>query len=247
VPETFRALNSEALLSSLDEEQRVVRVERFDEALTVMDTDLPTVEAQLTAFRRRKAKARDERAFLDELCVRWNGQVRRQDRPAFGAFLDDVETEIDPPDWANRLRNRLGLAHYHVPASGDPIPVALVSYRVAEVLAAAGDPQRAFSVPTVLDGELNAHFFPAPSGVGYGRTLGLEPDPECEQLVAEVLHRRIDYTPYHLMKVGWVTTPIPPYASGAAFARLRNGHRFCLRYESGQDDFGENIPEDRDG
>ena len=65
--------------------------------------------------------------------------------------------------------------------------------------------------------------------------------------VAEVLHRRIDYTPDHLIKVGWVTTPIPPYATGAALARLRNGHLFCLRYESEQDDFGDDIPEGSDG
>ncbi|HEX9734399.1 MAG TPA: hypothetical protein VGG06_20700 [Thermoanaerobaculia bacterium] len=248
VPETFRADNAEALLAGLDEEQRVVRVERLDGVLVSIGTDLPTVEAQLAAFRRGTARSRDASAFLERLCLHWNQDLRPQDRPTFGAFLDDVETEIEAPDWANRLRNRLGLSHYHVPAGGARIPVALVSYRVAEVIAAAGgDALRAFSVPTVLDGELNAHFFPAPSGVGYGRTLGLEPDPECERLVAEVLHRRIDYTPDHLLKVGWVTTPIPPYASGAALARLRNGHLSCLRYESHQDDFGEDIQEERDG
>lgn len=247
MPETFKEINSEALLSGLDEEQRVVRVERLDGVLVSIGTDLPTVEAQLAASRRGTARSRDAWAFLDHLCKHWNEDLRPQDRPAFGAFLDDVETEIDAPDWANRLRNRLGLSHYDVPERGTRIPVALMSYRVAEVIVAAGDVHRAFSVPTVLDGELNAHFFPAPTGVGYGRTLDLEPDPECERLVAEMLHRRIDYTPDHLLKVGWITTPIPPYASGNALARLRNGHLFCLRYESGQDGFGEDIPEERDG
>lgn len=247
VPETFEADNGDALLTGLDEDQRVVRVERFDEALAVMGTDLPAVEAQRAAFRRGKAKAPDARAFLEELCERWNRQVRRQDRPAFSAFLDDVETEIDAPDWPDRLRNRLGLSHYHVHDPANPIPIALMSYRVAEVLDSAGPGASSFAVPTVLDGKLNAHFFPAPSGVGYGRTLGLQPDPNCELLVAEVLHWRIDYTPDHLMKVGSITTPIPPYTSGSAFARLRNGHLFCLRYETDQEEFGEDIPEEYDG
>lgn len=248
VPETFTAINAEAHLRELDTAQWVVRLERFDEVLDGLQTDLATVAEQLAALRGENTEKRMARAFLEELCQHWNGEVRRQVRPTFGAFLDDVETEIAPVDWPNRLRNRLGLAHYHVPAGGQPIAVALTRYRVKDVLTAAdGNEQEAFAVPTVLDSEINAHFFPAPRQIGFGRTLALEPDGDCERLAAEILHRRIEYTPDHLLKVGWVTTPIPPHATGAALSRLRNGHLFCLRYESGLDDFGSHIPENGHG
>lgn len=189
------------------------------------------------------------RQFLENFCEQWNTSVRTDHRPTFAAFFGDVEEDVEAIDWPNRLRDRLGLSHYNV--LGDrtpPKPVALLRYRVKEVLAAGSDQDGAsFAVPTVLDGELNTHFFPAPREVLYGRSLDLNPDPECERLVAEVLHRRIEYRPEHILKVGKITSPLPPFQTGTAFARLRNGHRFCLRYESGREDFGENIPEGEHG
>jgi hypothetical protein len=118
-------------------------------------------------------------------------------------------------------------------------------YRVSMVLQDLNRPteEGAFAIPTVLDSEFNAHFFPAPQQAPYGRTLDLEPDPECERLVSEILHRRLDYRPEHIYKLGEVTLPIPAYNSGVDFARLRNGHLFCLCYESGINDFGAEIPE----
>lgn len=249
VPETFTAVNADALRPELAPTQWVVRIENLGGVLAHKGTriSLPAVQEQLEIWRRDDdhAAAAQARQFLEDLCEHWNGVIRRDHRPTFAAFFDEVDEEAQADDWPNRLRDRLGLSHYDVPASGRRIPVALVRYRVEEVLAAIGEEEgdRAFAVPTVLDGELNSHFFPAPRGIGYGRTLDLRPDEECERLVAEVLHRRIDYTPDHLHKVGWISTPIPPYSRGTAFARLRNGHLFCLRYESDREDFGEEIPE----
>lgn len=115
-------------------------------------------------------------------------------------------------------------------------------YRVAEVLEVASDDDLpAFAIPTVLDGELNSHFFPSPKNANYGRTMNLEPDENCQRLVSEILHRRIDYRPEHLDRFGWISKPLPPCFAGDAFARRRDEHLFCLRYESDRNNFGDNI------
>jgi hypothetical protein len=253
VPGTFSPLNIDALQPAPAPSQWMVRIENFGEVLHDRGPlfTMAKVQEQLEIWRRNddQAAAAKARQFLEGLCETWNTEVRKDYRPMFASFFDEVEEEVTADDWPHRLRDRLGLSHYDVPPSGSPIAVALMRYRVAEVLAGMGgdEQERAFAVPTVLDGELNVHFFPSPREVVYGRTLDLRPDEDCERLVAELLHRRIEYTPDHLYRVGWMTSPIPPYDNGAAFARLRNGHLFCLRYESGREDFGADIPGGDDG
>lgn len=245
-PETFSDINRDAMLIGLDENQYIVRVENLHEALDSQNIALTTLITQLDIWRDtlgdQEAK-QDAVGFLTQFCEHWNLSVRRQNRPAFAAFFDELDDEIQAPDWPHRVRNRLGLSHYD--GLSNPIPVALMRYRVKEVLDGLGEEQkkRAFAVPTVLDGELNAHFFPTPHSAQYGRTLQLEPDSDCDKLVSEILHRRIDYTSEHIYKVGLITDSIPPFVRGANFARLRNEHLFCLRYETGIEDFGEDIPE----
>jgi hypothetical protein len=253
IPETFSPLNTDALQSAPAPSQWMVRIENLGEVLHDRGPlfTMAKVQEQIEIWRRNDdhAAAIQARLFLEGLREIWNTEVRKDQRPMFASFFDELEEEVTADDWPHRLRDRLGLSHYDVPPSGSPIAVAVMRYRVAEVLAGMGaeERDRAFAVPTVLDGELNTHFFPSPREIGYGRTLDLRPDEECERLVAEVLHRRIEYTPDHIYRVGWMTTPIPPYDHGPAFARLRNGHLFCLRYESGRDDFGEDIAEGADG
>lgn len=116
-----------------------------------------------------------------------------------------------------------------------------MKYTVADVLAEcpAGEAGRAFAVPTQLDGALNWYFFPAPTKLGYGRTLDLAKDENCDRLVSEILHRRIAYKPEHLYKIGTVSRPIPEIP----LRELRNTHLWCLRIETDRDDFGEEIPD----
>jgi hypothetical protein len=246
-PDTFTRLNQDALLLGLAEEQYILRIERLDAALGGMGYNLADFAKHLDKWRNTndREEKEDAFAFLDDFCKHWNDNVRRDKRPAFAAFYDELEEDIGDSGWPDRLRNRLGLSHYDVPSVTSVIPVALMRYRVSKVLQGLEQEEkdRAFSVPTVLDSELNAHFFPSPGNTEYGHTLDLEPDPDCERLVSEILHRRIDYHPDDIYKLGNITTPIPPYYTGDAFAMLRNGHLFCLRYESGIDAFGEDIQE----
>lgn len=191
-------INHTAFLTGLDQNQYVVRLENLGTALDGIRCTLATLQEQLDHWQRSPDSdtGRDALAFLENFCEHWNSSVRRQNRPAFAAFYDEVEPESEAPDWANRLRNRLGLSHYAAPL----VAVALVRYRVSEVLRdlSGTEVELAFAVPTVLDGELNVHFFPTPRSAQYGRTLALEPDPDCERLVSEILHRRIDYHPEHI-------------------------------------------------
>ena len=243
IPETFCSLNRDAILSGLAENQYIVRIERLDNVLKAHHYDLTQLDEAVKKFRSSNVaqqEREDSIAWLEDFCNQWN-VIRRDNRPAFAAFYDELEKDIESPDWANRIRNRLGLSHYQVLDTGNTIPIVLMRYRVNGVMDAVEETGRdfAFSVPTVLDGELNTHFFPSPREMGYGRTLNLEPDPDCENLVSEILHRRIDYQPSNFYKVGTITTPIPLYS----LAKLRNSHLFCLHYEAESEDFGENIPE----
>lgn len=247
-PETFTAANAEALLAGLDERQYLVRIETLVRPLRAQKLELAQLENLRQVAARDPESDRRQAAtdLLAEFCRLWN-QIR-DNRPTFVAFYHEVEAEAGDKDWPHLLRNRLELSHYGVPAGAPPTPVALVRYRVEEVLGAlAGDDGGgAFAFPAVLDGPLNSHYFPAPREAQYGRTLSLEPDPECERLVSEVLHRRIEYRPEHLFRLGQMTQPLPPHSGGAAFARRRNEHLFCVRYETNRKDFGARMAEGGD-
>ena len=241
-PETFTELNQVALVPGLDEQQEFLRMEGIDRPLTEQGLDLAQLAEQLEAFRGSDAGRHDRaRAFLEEFCLRWCEKL--DGRPSFVCFADELAGEIDAPDWAERFRDRLGLSQYD-PAPGTMLPVALMRYRVREVLRVHSREARlCFSVPTCLDGPLSAHFFPSPGAVPYGRTLDLTEDTECERLVSEILHRRFDYRPEHLLKVGFIRRATPRLP----LARLRNQHLFCLRYHSGKDAFGEEMADGLDG
>ena len=61
-------------------------------------------------------------AALDQFLLNWNQQ--RDNRPAFAAFYDEVQTECESDDWPHLLRDRLGLGFYPDSAR---CPVALMA------------------------------------------------------------------------------------------------------------------------
>ena len=77
-------------------------------------------------------------------------------RPAFSTLLSEVTDELDRDEWADALRDMLGLAHYSAVAS--PEPVALCKYSVADVHreATTGVP---ITMPTILDSDPWEHYF----------------------------------------------------------------------------------------
>jgi hypothetical protein len=229
IPHTFEVALTPADLGPIDKMQRVVRIEALAR---------PLHKHGMTFDRLREAVTNKETAVIDGFLATWNTSSIRDGRPAFAAFKDEVMGNLDNADWASRLRDRLGLAHYDC-ATG-PIPIALMEYSVAEVKAAA-EPSistPAFTAPTVFDSGPWPFFFPAPSELNCGRTMALYEVTDDKELLAEILHFRIAYKSEHLVRLDEIRAP----PSAFDLRQLRNHHLLALHVAAGREDYGEEIP-----
>lgn len=156
-------------------------------------------------------------------------------RPAFVAPFAEVEDILMQPDWANRLRDALGLGHirsWEEPTTKAMIPtvVVLMQYNLIRVHNThIGKPAWAAS-PTVLDdvpGQMpNPCFFPAPkkaSTDGYGYTVDLAVSGATYR--KEFLHAHISYTLDDIRRIGDVTTDVLP----TRITDARKDHRELLK------------------
>ncbi|MEA3060784.1 MAG: hypothetical protein QOJ94_565, partial [Sphingomonadales bacterium] len=185
---------------------------------------------------RSSADAGALRDFLEA----WNRYPPRP--PRFAAFASEIDADLRADNWADRLRTRLGLSRYS-PPPGYAIPVALMSYRVAEIVAGVrgrADVAHAFCEPTVLDQSPYAYFFSAPVDLDGGRCMPLTRARADRPLVFELLHPRIAYRADHILKIGEITTPIPNWS----LRDLRNDHLGRLRNAAKRPDFGELMGSD---
>ena len=109
----------------------------------------------------------------------------RELSPAFSTLLSEVTDTLDQDDWADALRDMLGLAHYS--ANATPEPIALCKYSVADIRreAKTGAP---ITMPTVLDSDPWEHYFPAPKSLQFGRAMALQPCNNEEDLKVELLN-----------------------------------------------------------
>ena len=237
IPDAFLEVNRTAWLNELSKNQFLVRVEDVSRALQTSGLDLEGLRDLL-----QRADGRDDDASqaVRGFFRAWN--ERRDARPAFAAFWDEVQGELDGSDWPHALRDRLGLGHYGHP-NGQPVSIALMRYSVADVYAAQKEYQllTAWALPTVLDGGMHEFFFPVPRGHPYGATVHLVPD-EADTLTAEVLHCPIVYARGHLCRLGEITRPSRP--DGERLRDARDLHLFALREACAREDFGEPM-EDR--
>jgi hypothetical protein len=228
VPHTFTAEYNPADLGPIDEDQRIVRLE----SLTT-----PLRAQSLTLAQLQEAAANGWNDVIDGFLDEWNRS--RDHRPAFAAFRGEVFGEVtDDAEWANRLRDRLGLAHYD--CTKGPEPVALMGYTVREVLrqAARAGPGCTFTSPTVLDTGPWPYFYPAPAQIRCGRTMSLFQVKDDSELFCEILHVRLTFRRQHIVRLGEITRPVPDFDLKA----LRNHHLLALQIASGRDDFGEEMP-----
>jgi hypothetical protein len=227
-PDTFRdSLDPARLVPGLlDTHQRIARLERVPATLLN--------EAGLTFDDLTRAFALGTHAVLDVFLDRWN--ARRDGRPAFAAWKDELIDDLRHPDWADRVRDRLGLAH-HDPGPARPIQVILMEYDVASVLHAATSRgvKDAFVSPTVVDSPPWPWFFPSPAGLAYGRTMNL--GAGAPNFVAEFLHVGMTYTRGHIAKIGEITRPV----GSVDMPSLRNRHLAALRAAARRPDFGEDM------
>ena len=130
----------------------------------------------------------------------WNLELDA--RPVFCTFWGALQDDLEQEDWADRLRDRLGLAHYSPGILNRSIPVALFSYPLRTVLDEHSvGVLAALTPPTSLDSKIsNSGFFPAPAE-NIGRTLNLGDNGGMQ---AELLHRKISFKPSFLRQVGWI-------------------------------------------
>jgi hypothetical protein len=171
-------------------------------------------------------------SFLDQ----WN--LARDNRPAFAAFKDELLSEIFDADWPEKMRDRLGLAHYT--ATDTPIAVALMEYTVGDVLTEAAhvaDIAHPFCVPSFLDSKPNSQFFPTPRDLQFGAPMALLEIWSDDMLVAEVLHTRLTYRASHIGKLGQISTKGPT----SDLKVLRNCHLDALQVAAVREDFGEHL------
>lgn len=228
IPHTFDSAVAPADLGTIDEMQKIIRIESLVRPLDKLG---------MTFDQLRKAVDDNQTALIDNFLQTWNTSNVRDGRPAFAAFKDEVTDDLARPDWPDRLRDRLGLAHYDCKAG--PIPIALMEYSVAEVRAATASVTgiAAFTAPTVLDTSPWPYFFPAPAGLPCGRTMALYKVASDNDLLAEILHFRMAYTRNHIARVDEIRTPPAAFDLRA----IRNHHLFALHVAAGRDDFGEEI------
>lgn len=246
-PITFQDVNvgaglSPKVWSDMGEDQILMRIECLDWAVnTIKLESLATLKSALEIFVSKKptemVSVADAKAVLTKLCESLNTSPNAV-RPRFAAFAQELDEEIAADDWPDRLRDRLGLAHY--PRNGAVRwPVALMAYTVKDVCEGVDQtaaPQL-LTVPTPLDDMPYEIFHPAPKGMNFGRTLHLGDNGECDKLASEVLHPRFNYAANHILKIGEISTPadVPP----EKLAKLREWHIFCLRWHNeDRQDFG---------
>ena len=173
VPHTFAAEFEPAVLSDagLDPLQRIVRLELLGRAFSYWH--VPPTHAPLETL--RAARADGDTALVDGFLNVWNELNVRDFRPAFATWKDLVLPELAADDWADRLRDRLGLEHHN--CRNGPIPIALMEYSVREVMETARNMgiTHGVTAPTCLDTQPGPYFFPAPRSIPYGRVMSLMP------------------------------------------------------------------------
>ncbi len=240
-PWTFRAEKAVNRLRQIDPRIYLIRVEDAGWPCTLEGTNSEMLRQQLEAFRKGDS---DARTWLTHFTETWN--ATRDRRPLFATTELEVEDILqgNDDDWAELLRDRLGLGHYSPLTGGPPVEVIVLRYTVEEVLAdenGNGHP----AIPTVLDADLSPFFFPSPipdpdagENPYYGHAVNLtEVTTENDYaLGCELLHPRIDYRPEHIHAVGVIARPVT-----MPLERARNFHLPWVRLASGRDDFGTTL------
>lgn len=225
-------------------EQTLVRLEALEWPLLQL-WDIGFEDLQACILSRQQP---DSAQTLATWLAAWNRG--RDNRPAFAAFLDEIEDDAGHADWPHRLRDRLGLGSYS-PRLNTRIPVAQMRYTLQEVFnaQALSKVPTACALPAALDGGMHEFFFPVPREHPYGATLNLATG-QADRLTAEIIHCRIDYQPRHLWQIGWIDRPHSlTQGKEAASESVRQGrlreardlHLLQLQIATEREDFGEDM------
>ena len=240
VPDTFNvALNGSNFWTGIDDNVALYRLEQVSWALKGSSVDQIELERSIHEANAKSGPMPDTaRTLLQRVVDEWND--RRNLYPSFATTADEVVDLLAEPDWANRLRDHLGLGHLN-PAPGHTEVVLLMRYTVKEVLAARAARTQGFCIPTVLDGTPNPWFFPTPARAGtegavyeQGRAVNLAParTESDYSMGLELIHSYLDYRPEHIVRWGVVSG-----ARRAHIAQRRRWHLSWLQLNCDRDDF----------
>ena len=223
IPSTFSAANAAALMApGIERTQKIVRVERLDDVLTVSPVDFDQLQTALAA-------RRIDRSLIDPLLRTMNGFPGA--RPSFACFKAEAARDLAAADWLPRMLARLGLGHHRL-ASGETGHFALMQYTVEEVFRQAVVTQP-FAVPTVLESPNSEFFFPAPAGQGIGYAVDLDPGAGRDW-IREFLHIRLTYSADNLARVARLTGPTPVIG----LAAVRDAHLGQVRTKCARPEYG---------
>ncbi len=243
-PETFRHLDTSSPFLRSGLEVELVRLEtvRF-----VAERAGVGSSGELQAIAGR-ALGGDSDAIrqLDHWLEEW--ALRIDARPVYAGFWSEVADlfdEEDPgrdnPEWADLVRDRLGLLHRVPAAAGESLHVLLFRYPVQDVPRLAGESRerRPLVPPTVLDGELSEAFCPAPRGAVTGHVVHLRGNVDQAEngrprLRCEVLHPRFAFRSQHLFRAGSIRGDI----DRSILAEARSLHLDACRSLAGRPDYG---------
>ena len=243
VAESFMALNNQAHLNENLDNTYLLRLESLNGMVgsglhgAFGETFWQRFFNSQRDLLKTKLSDTDEQ-LRSEFIVQWNAK-RIQSRPMFSAFLNDFGGNLEvflKTDWPHILRDRLGLTHVSC-TPGNPLPVALMCYTLNEVR----DARVTTAKKTVLDGEMNAAFVPAPlqsGGESYGYTQDLANGAIPTAFTPELLTFPVDYLPRHIKALGFITRPHALQADTAMLA-ARNRHIQGLQAMPDLSGFGE--------
>ncbi len=237
-PWAFRAANDANRLRLIDSRLYLIRVEEASWPCSLIGISTTELGQHIQKFHAGDPAAKD---LLERFIATWNS--KRDQRPQFATTELEVKEILDSGerDWAEQLRDRLGLGHYSPLPGGPPEEILVMRYTVAEVLAAAGSALGHPAIPTVLDSPLSCYFFPSPipaptagDNPYYGHTVNLAPvvSENAYQIGVELLHPRLDYRPEHLLRLGVIARPVT-----MPLEQARRFHLPWLQLASDRDDF----------
>lgn len=242
-PETFRFVDPGSPFLYSDKGLHLVRTEElsFVARLTGVAEDRLKHLANDVAENGASAASFSE---LESVLRTWSKNI--QLRPAFAAFWEDLSDLFggspgeDSKDWADRLRDRLGLAHYDPSERGGPIDILVFRYEVGGLaqVVGLGDGVRALVPPTVLDGNLSDAFCPAPVGARTGHTLDLS--GACDSPRREILHPTLAFGARHLWRTGRIAAGVDL----SSLPTVRGLHLIWVREETGKADYAADTDGD---
>ncbi len=214
-PETFRLRTDLDQYGHADDSVDLVRLEDVAYIATSAGTTVDaimTIATRVAHERRATGGPPDGLAReLDDVLFAWQESPRIDNRPMFACFWEDARETLEDPvgDWADDLRDRLGLAHHNPDKRGGQpeIPVIALRYPVRLVPRASPGNPRLLARPTVLDGRLSPSFFTCRPGSGRGSAIDLA--SRADEPWQEVVHPTVTFRAKHVWSCGRVTKPAP--------------------------------------